>query len=154
MLKLFVIGHLGKDAVVNNVNGRNVINFSVAHTEKYKDANNTPIEKTTWVECSYWTDKITIAPYLKKGTQIFGEGTPEVRSYTTNDGRVGASLILRIQKIELMGGAKHEASEVGSQTASGYAGSNAVAHPVSASTAPAYVPTAADITEPSDDLPF
>ncbi len=38
MIKLLVIGNLGKDAVLNNVNGKNVINFTVAHTEKYKDA--------------------------------------------------------------------------------------------------------------------
>ena len=38
MLKIFAIGHLGKDATVNNVNGKNVINFSVAHTEKWNDA--------------------------------------------------------------------------------------------------------------------
>jgi len=38
MIKLQVIGNLGKDCVVNTVNGKNVINFSVAHTEKYKDA--------------------------------------------------------------------------------------------------------------------
>jgi hypothetical protein len=35
MIKLQVIGHLGRDGVVNNVNGKNVINFSVAHAEKF-----------------------------------------------------------------------------------------------------------------------
>ena len=38
MIKLQVIGNLGKDCVTNVVNGKNVINFSVAHTEKFKDA--------------------------------------------------------------------------------------------------------------------
>ena len=37
MIKLQVIGNLGKDAVVNNVNGKSVINFNVAHTERFKD---------------------------------------------------------------------------------------------------------------------
>ena len=32
MLKTQAIGHLGNDAVVNNVNGKNVINFNVAHS--------------------------------------------------------------------------------------------------------------------------
>lgn len=31
-----VIGNLGKDAIANNVNGKTVINFSVASTERYK----------------------------------------------------------------------------------------------------------------------
>ena len=33
-----IIGNLGKDCVVNTVNGKNVINFTVAHTEKYRDS--------------------------------------------------------------------------------------------------------------------
>ena len=68
MIKLLVIGNLGKDAVVNNVNGKSVINFSVAHTEKYKDAQGNQKDRTVWVECAYWTDRTAIAPYLKKGT--------------------------------------------------------------------------------------
>ena len=38
MIKLQIIGNLGKDCVVNTVNGKNVINFTVAHTEKYSDS--------------------------------------------------------------------------------------------------------------------
>jgi single-strand DNA-binding protein len=71
MIKLQVIGNLGKDGVVNNVNGKNVINFSVAHTEKFKDAQGVQKDKTIWVECAYWTDRTGIAPYLKKGTQVY-----------------------------------------------------------------------------------
>jgi single-strand DNA-binding protein len=103
MIKLQVIGNLGKDCTTNNVNGRNVINFSVAHTEKYKNSQGQLQEKTTWVECAYWTDRTAIAPYLKKGTQVYVEGNPDVRSYTTNDGRNGASLQMRVQNIQLLG---------------------------------------------------
>ena len=48
MIKLLVIGNLGKDAVVNNVNGKSVINFSVAHTEKYKDAQGNQKDRTVY----------------------------------------------------------------------------------------------------------
>ena len=50
MIKLQAIGHLGKDAIVNNVNGKNVINFTVAHTEKFKDAQGVQKDKTVWVD--------------------------------------------------------------------------------------------------------
>jgi single-strand DNA-binding protein len=103
MIKLQVIGNLGKDAVVNNVNGKTVINFNVAHTERYKDAQGNQKDRTTWVDCSYWTDRTAVAPYLKKGTQVYVEGTPDVRSYTTADGRNGASLTLRIVSVQLLG---------------------------------------------------
>jgi single-strand DNA-binding protein len=104
MIKLQVIGHLGKDCTTNVVNGKNVINFSVAHSEKYKDATGVQKEKTTWVECAYWTEKIAIAPYLKKGQLVYTEGAPEVRSYAKNDGTTGTSLTLRVLNVQLLGG--------------------------------------------------
>jgi single-strand DNA-binding protein len=103
MIKLQVIGNLGKDAQVNNVNGKSVINFNVAHTERFKDAQGNQKDRTTWVDCSYWTDRTAVAPYLKKGTQVYVEGTPDVRTYTTADGRNGASLTLRIASVQLLG---------------------------------------------------
>src|SRR5690349_6558136 len=103
MIKMQVIGNLGKDCVVNTVNGKNVINFTVAHTEKYRDSQGNNQEKTTWVDCAYWTDRTAIAPYLQKGTQVFVEGTPEVRSFTRNDGTAGASLSLRVREVQLLG---------------------------------------------------
>jgi len=77
MIKLQVIGNLGKDCVTNTVNGKNVINFNVAHTEKFKDGSGQQKEKTTWVECAYWTERTGIAPYLKKGTQVYVEGSQD-----------------------------------------------------------------------------
>lgn len=138
MIKLQIIGNLGKDCVVNTVNGKNVINFTVAHTEKYRDSQGNNQEKTTWVDCAYWTDKTAISPYLTKGKQVFVEGTPEVRSFTRQDNTAGASLSLRVRDIQLLGGR-------------GEGGST----PSASSSAPAAsVPSSADITEPVDDLPF
>ena len=99
-----VIGRLGKDCLVNNVNGRSVINFTVAHSERYKDSQGNQLEKTIWVDCAYWTDRTAISPYLLKGTQVFVEGQPEVRSFTKNDGSAGAALTLRVREIQLLGG--------------------------------------------------
>ena len=103
MIKMQVIGNLGKDCVVNTVNGKNVINFTVAHTEKYKDSQGNNQEKTTWVDCAYWTDRTAVAPYLQKGQQVYVEGTPEVRSFTRNDGTAGASLSMRVREVQLLG---------------------------------------------------
>lgn len=137
MIKLQVIGNLGKDCVVNTVNGKNVINFTVAHTEKYRDSQGNNQEKTTWVDCAYWTDRTAISPYLTKGKQVYVEGAPEARSFQRNDGTPGSSLSLRVRDIQLLGGR-------------GEGGS------ISAASAPATaaVPSASDISEPVDDLPF
>lgn len=107
MLKLLVIGNLGKDATVNNVNGSSVINFSVAHTEKYKDKQGNQQQKTTWVDCSWWSDRTAIVPYLKKGTMVYLEGTPEARSFAKQDGTTGTALALRVGQCQLLGGSSN-----------------------------------------------
>jgi single-strand DNA-binding protein len=121
MIKMQVIGNLGKDCVVNNVNGKSVINFTVAHTEKYKDNAGNNQEKTTWVDCAYWTDRTAISPYLQKGQQVYVEGQPEVRSFTRNDGTAGASLSMRVREVQLLG-RKGEGGGTGSMEAVGSAG--------------------------------
>lgn len=101
MLKALIIGNLGRDCTVNQVSGKSVINFSVAHTEKNKDGQS----KTTWVECAYWTDKTGIAPYLKTGVQVYVEGFPEIKTYTKKDGSgQGVSFTVRVQSVQLLGG--------------------------------------------------
>ncbi len=103
MIKLQIIGRIGKDATMNQVNGRNVINFSVAHSERYKDNAGNDQERTIWAECAYWTDRTAVLPYLLKGTQVFVEGAPDVRTYQKSDGSWGSSLVVRVREIQLLG---------------------------------------------------
>ena len=140
MIKMQVIGNLGKDCVVNTVNGKNVINFTVAHTERYRDSQGTNQEKTTWVDCAYWTDRTAVAPYLTKGTQVYVEGTPEVRSFQRNDGTSGASLSLRVREVQLLG----RKGEGGAPSPQGYEGSASKQQS----------PAAAGMEDVADDLPF
>jgi single-strand DNA-binding protein len=146
MIKMQVIGHLGKDCVVNTVNGKNVINFTVAHSEKYKDSQGVLQEKTIWVDCAYWTDRTAVAPYLQKGTQVFVEGQPEARSFQRNDGTPGSSLSLRVREVQLLG-SKNDRNVGGGGS---YQPNTVAAAPASTSNAP----SPGDITEPVDDLPF
>lgn len=143
MIKLQVIGNLGKDCITSNVNGKNVINFNIAHTERYKDSTGNQKERTTWVECAYWTERTGIAPYLKKGTQVYVEGAPDVRSYTTNDGRNGVSLTLRVSSVQLLGSRNANEQGMSNNMNSGMemAGQRTEVGAVTAN-------------EPLDDLPF
>lgn len=145
MIKMQVIGNLGKDCVVNTVNGKNVINFTVAHTEKYRDSQGNNQEKTTWVDCAYWTDRTAIAQYLTKGKQVFVEGQPEARSFQRNDGTPGSSLSLRVRDVQLLGGR-------GDSGTGGGGSYNTQA--AAAASGGSSIPSASDINEPIDDLPF
>jgi len=140
MLKMQIIGNLGRDCVVNNVNGKSVINFTVAHTERFRDAQGNNQEKTTWVDCAWWTDRTAISQYLTKGKQVYAEGNPEVRSFTRTDGTNGAVLSLRIREVQLLGGRGEGGVPV---TNSGYSTGNTSA-----------APSGAGPDDAADDLPF
>ena len=150
MIKLQIVGNLGKDCIVKEVNGKNVINFSVAHTERFKDAQGNQKDRTTWVECAYWTDRTTFSQYLLKGKMVYAEGSPEADSYTNKEGNATATLRMRVQNLQLLGG------NTEGQGGNGYAGSNQgnVSHAGSG-------PSPAIRTQPApqgmsmdDDLPF
>lgn len=144
MIKLQVIGNLGKDCITNTVNGKSVMNFTVAHTEKFKDNQGVQKDKTIWVECAYWSDRTAVAPYLRKGTQVYVEGTPEVRTYTKNDGTPGVSLTLRVQSVQLLG----SRGESGSSSEGGYNQGNY------GNSGGSSVSATSDVSEAVDDLPF
>jgi len=121
MLRVQTICRLGQDATINVVNGKSVINFSAAYSEKYRNADGAEVNQTTWMNCSYWIDKTGIAQYLKKGTQIFMEGKPEVRMYTNAQAQQIPQLVIRVSSIRLVGSSQDSAvsapvsSDAGSQ---------------------------------------
>jgi len=143
MIKLQIIGNLGKDCIVKEINGKHVINFSVAHTERFKDAQGNQKERTTWVECAYWTDRTAIAPYLVKGTSVYAEGSPEADPYTNKEGQAAATLRMRVQNIQLLGGNKEgQGSNAGNVSNTGMGA------------APVVKTEPANTSAPVDDLPF
>lgn len=144
MIKLQIIGNLGKDCIVKEINGKHVINFSVAHTERFKDSQGNQKERTTWVECAYWTDRTAIAPYLVKGTSVYAEGSPEADAYTNKEGQAAATLRMRVQNIQLLGGGNrdNQGANQGNVSNAGMA------------TAPVVRTENVNVAAPVDDLPF
>ncbi len=145
MIKLQIVGHLGKDCIVKEISGKNVINFTVAHTERFKDSAGTQKERTTWVDCAYWTDRTAVAPYLKKGQLVYAEGSPEADAYMNKDNQPAATLRMRVMNLQLLGSSKdNQQNTTTAAPGNSYAGNTA-----SSSTT---------VNEPQplvgDDLPF
>jgi single-strand DNA-binding protein len=156
MIKLQIIGNLGKDCIVKEVNGQNVINFSVVHSERYKDKQGNQKERATWVECAYWTDKTGVVPYLTKGKTIYAEGYPEAEAYMNKDNQAAATLRMRVQTIQLVGGTGGDNAAQNHQS-SGGSNFNQSAAPSTYASAPnnPVASTAASVaSEAADDLPF
>lgn len=102
--KIQVIGNLTRDCVVNNVNGKQVINMSIAANEKYKNHQGIEVNGVTYYDISYWTESAALAQYLRKGQQLFVEGKPSIKMFTTSDGKQAANIAIRVQQIQLLGG--------------------------------------------------
>lgn len=137
-LKLQVVGNLGGNAELKVLeSGRKVLQFSVAHTEKWKKADGTMAEKTYWIRCNYWfgaENEVRVAEYLVKGTQVLVEGMPEVNGWI-NNGEALASQELTVHNLRLLGGSGGATKPVANEP-------GATAPPVPKG------------DKPEDDLPF
>lgn len=108
MQKTMVIGHLGRDAEVKTVNGKEVINFSVCHSKSYvrKDTGQ-KVDEQVWFDCALW-ERSAVSPFLKKGIQVYVEGEVGSRPYADKDGELRSSLTLRVEKLELLSSSRKE----------------------------------------------
>lgn len=141
MLKLQVIGHLGNDCTTKDIGGKKVINFSVAHTEKRKNNAGSVTEYTTWISCSWWLDNTSIAQYLKKGKQVYVEGSPSSSAFSDNQGKLRSSQNLNVRNLILLGGGSSSEREDTRETGGDQHEEPGMSGP----------PPAGD---PIDDLPF
>ena len=142
-------GIIGNDAVVREGGntGDRAIGFSVAHSEKYKDAQGVQHERTTWVSCTIWrkSDRLAIVPHLKKGTKVFVSGLPSVDMYTNNQGHNVANLRLNVMTIELLGNPNNQQPQH----------NNSAQQPFNTQSQAAVAPSNHNpITDTTDDLPF
>lgn len=148
------IGNLGMDAEVRQLDGstRCVISFSVAVTEKWKTAQGTDQDKTTWVRCSLWREqgKTKIADYLKKGQMVYVEGKPDAREYVDTQGKAKASLEVTVFDVQLIGGSG--AAQQPAQNSTTFGGTSMNNGNVSRPAA--QQPPANNLTPQDDDLPF
>lgn len=102
-----IVGNVGRDPEMRYLqSGANVTSFSVAVTTRWTDRNTQEKrEKTNWYNVSCWGRLAEIAnQYVTKGTQIMVVGTVSARAWTGQDGEARASLDLRAESFQLLGG--------------------------------------------------
>ncbi|MDD4148697.1 MAG: single-stranded DNA-binding protein [Bacteroidales bacterium] len=83
-----LIGNLGADPIVKEVNKTKVANFSIAVNDNYKPKDSKEfVEKTLWFNVVAW-DRIAekIEKKCSKGTEVIINGKLENKSYTDKEG--------------------------------------------------------------------
>ena len=85
--KAMLLGRVGKDVEVKDVNGTKCAIFTIATSEKYKDRNGEYQENTQWHNVVAWRNVADICErFVKKGDQIWAEGKITYRSWDTPSG--------------------------------------------------------------------
>jgi single-strand DNA-binding protein len=111
--KVIIAGNLGSDPEMRYMpDGTAVTNFSVATNRRWTDGSGEQKEETTWFRVSVWRRQAEVAnEYLSKGRQVLVEGrlrpdpaTGGPRTFTRQDGTVGASYELTADTVRFIGG--------------------------------------------------
>lgn len=100
------IGNLGRDPEVKYMpSGDAVASISIGVTESWKDkSTGEKKEHTEWVRISFFGKLAEIAgEYLKKGSQVYVEGSMRTRKYTDKDGVEKYATEIRGETMKMLG---------------------------------------------------
>ncbi|MFP9100471.1 single-stranded DNA-binding protein [Flavobacterium sp. RHBU_24] len=97
-----ITGRLTRDAKVSSFSEKEVVNFSIAVNDRYKDKEGNKVVLTEFFNCSYWRTA-KVAPYLLKGGIVEVSGRVSAGVYTGNDGKPKASLNVNVNNIKFHG---------------------------------------------------
>ena len=107
MLEITIIGNIGRDAEIKDINGQKKITFSVAHSHSYTNNEGVKVERTTWISCfKPSNDNSSLASYLKKGTKVFIRGTLSVSIYSDHNNVNHPDIKCDVRTIELLSSSK------------------------------------------------
>lgn len=108
MFNVSIIGNLGADAQVINSNGKEYIQFRVAHTDKIKKSDGSVQETTIWASC-FIVGNSNLLQYLKKGTKVYCTGNARLDVYSSKKTRrMEAGLTINVIQLELCGGKQED----------------------------------------------
>lgn len=118
--KIIVVGNLGGDPEMRYMpDGTAVTNFSLASNRRWTDgATGQPRDETTWFRVSVWRKQAETAnQYLSKGSKVLVEGRlrPDPasggpRTYTRQDGTVGASFEITADTVRFLSSREEDGS--------------------------------------------
>ena len=148
------IGNLGKDVEMRyTASGEAIANFSIACTESWRDkASGEKKELTEWVRISFFGKLAEICgQYLKKGSQVYVEGSIRTRKWTDKEGVERYTTEIKGEEMKMLG-AKPDGQ--GNQSSENYAAGNEGYAPAPQRSAQGAPPPKRNFDDLGDDIPF
>lgn len=161
--KVILVGNLGRDPEVRTFpSGGQVANVTLATTERWKDRQSGEMREHTEWHRLVFNDRLAeiVGQYLRKGSQIYVEGSIRTRKWTDQSGQERSTSEIRVSDMQMLG-SRNAAGDGGdaSYAAPRRAAPAAAARPAApaaaaASTPAAAQPAEADLADMDDDVPF
>ena len=103
--KVILIGNLGRDPEMRTMpSGDSVANLAIATTDKYKDKSGQMVEQTEWHRVSFFGRTAEVCgQYLKKGSQVYVEGSIRTSKYTDKEGVEKYATEIRGDRMQMLG---------------------------------------------------
>jgi len=114
--KVILVGNLGRDPEVRyTASGTPVANFPLATSDRWTDqASGERKERTEWHRIVVWGKSAEVAgQYLRKGRQVYVEGSLQTREWTDREGQKRYTTEVRAQTFQMLGVRPTEGGEKG-----------------------------------------
>jgi len=158
--KVIVVGNLGRDPEMRTFpSGDQVANVTVATTDRWKDKQSGEMrEATEWHRIVFNGRLAEIAgQYLRKGSQVYVEGSLRTRKWTDKDGIEKYTTEIRADQMQMLG-SRQGMGGPGGDDGGGYEAPRQSAPARAPAAAPRQAPAASKAAsgfdDMDDDIPF
>ncbi len=157
--KVIIVGNLGKDPEMRSFpSGDQIANVTIATTDRWKDKTSGEMkEATEWHRVAF-NGRLAeiVGQYLKKGSQVYVEGSLRTRKWTDKEGVDKYTTEIRADQMQMLGSRQGMGGGGGSSEGDdgGHSAPRAApaARPAAAKPAPAKAASGFD--DMDDDIPF
>ena len=160
--KVIIVGNLGRDPEMRSFpSGDQVANVTIATTDKWKDKQSGEMKEATEWHRVVFNGRLAeiVGQYLRKGSQVYVEGSLRTRKWTDKDGQEKYTTEIRADQMQMLG-SRQGMGGPGGDEGGGYEAPRQAAAP--AARAPAAAPrqapaaskAASGFDDMDDDIPF
>ncbi|AYQ27230.1 MULTISPECIES: single-stranded DNA-binding protein [unclassified Polaromonas] len=159
--KVIVVGNLGRDPEMRTFpSGDQVANVTIATTDKWKDKQSGEMKEATEWHRVVFNGRLAeiVGQYLRKGSQVYVEGSLRTRKWTDKDGIEKFTTEIRADQMQMLG-SRQGMGGPGGDDGGGYEAPRQSAParaPAAAAPrqAPAASKAASGFDDMDDDIPF
>lgn len=161
--KVIIVGNLGRDPETRTFpSGGQVCNVRIATTDRWKDKQSGEMREITEWHNVVFNDRLAeiASQYLRKGSQVYVEGSLRTRKWTDKDGNERYTTEIRADQMQMLGSRQGMGGSGPSDDGGGYEAPRRPAAaparaPAAAPRAPAPAPKASSgFDDMDDDIPF